>query len=356
MKALSETGGAISTRLVHTGQHYDHNMSEIFFDQLGIPKPDVNLGVGTATRTRQIADIMSSFEEILLQEPARAVLVVGDVNSTLACALAASSIDVPVVHVEAGLRSFDRNMPEELNRVLTDQISDLLFTTELSGNENLLREGIPAERIKFVGNVMIDSLERFRPLAPPPEKVLGRFGDFEELFGDGGGYGVVTIHRPSNVDDRNRLEEICSSLKRVSENIPLIFPIHPRTRTQLAATGLKKWLSESRVHLVPPLGYLDMLGLLSSARLVITDSGGIQEETTCLGVPCLTVRENTERPVTVSSGTNTIVGLDPDVLVRVALDIVQGRERPGARPEKWDGRAAPRLADELAAWLAEAGL
>jgi len=355
LRAFAESEAPLPAKLVHTGQHYDHNMSEIFFAQLGVPQPDIDLGVGPTSPARQIGEIMTRFSAVLEREPARAVIVVGDVNSTLACALAASTSGVPVVHVEAGLRSFDRRMPEEINRVLTDQISDLLFTTEVSAEQNLAREGIDPMRIRFVGNVMIDSLEYCLPKAPPAKETLSSFGDFGAICDGAGGYGVVTIHRPSNVDDPARLKELLSSLETVSETIPLIFPLHPRTQERLAAVGQDEQMKGGQVVFVPPLGYLEMLGLLSAAKLVITDSGGIQEETTFLGVPCLTVRENTERPVTVSEGTNTIVGLTADGLIDAATRAARSGVKKDVKPAKWDGRSAQRIARELDKWLGETG-
>ncbi|MCB9833746.1 MAG: UDP-N-acetylglucosamine 2-epimerase (non-hydrolyzing) [Planctomycetes bacterium] len=323
--------------VVHTGQHYDRNMSDLFFEELRIPQPDVNLGVGSGSHAQQTAEVMIRFEKYLLEHPIDVLLVVGDVNSTIACALVASKLHLPVVHVEAGLRSFDRRMPEEINRVLTDAISDLLFVTERSGEDNLRAEGVPAERIHFVGNVMIDTLLRSRELAEKSD-VLERVGLSER------GYGVVTLHRPSNVDDESTLRGIWGALATVAAETDLVFPVHPRTRARLAALGLAP---PPRMKLLDPVGYLDFLKLQAHAGLILTDSGGIQEEATILGVPCLTLRENTERPVTIEVGCNTLVGVDPAVIEAKALAIVRGETRRPEVPRYWDGRAAERILDVI---------
>jgi len=333
----------ILARLVHTGQHYDASMSDSFFEQLGIPRPHVNLGVGSGTHAVQTAEIMRAFEPVLDAEAPRAVLVVGDVNSTIACALVAAKKGVPVIHVEAGLRSFDRRMPEEINRVLTDQISDLLFTTERGALVNLQREGIDPRRVHFVGNVMIDTLKRNLKRAIPVEQTLGER--------PAEGYAVLTLHRPSNVDDRDTLAGLLDAVGRIAQRLPVIFPIHPRTRAAAERLGLSARLERPGIHLLPPLGYLEMLGLTREATVVLTDSGGLQEETTALGVPCITLRENTERPITLSEGTNTLTGTDPDKILQCFEDILASGGKRGRIPEYWDGRASERIAEILRDWL-----
>ncbi len=345
IRALEEEGNRLAPYLLHTGQHYDAGMSECFFEQLGIPRPDKDLEVGSASHAVQTAEIMRRFEPVLDAVCPAAVLVVGDVNSTIACSLVAVKKGVPVVHVEAGLRSYDRTMPEEINRVLTDQISDLLFTTERGALDNLRREGIAESRVRFVGNVMIDTLYANLQRATPVSEILA---DVATAADD---YGVLTLHRPANVDEREVLERILSVLYELSRDLPLYFPLHPRTRQRIEEAGLERLLAPGRITALPPLGYHDMLGLMSKARLVFTDSGGLQEETTALGVPCVTLRENTERPVTVSEGTNTIVGSDPDAIRRVFQQIMSGRGKAGRIPELWDGKAAQRIVAALDAWL-----
>ncbi|MBW7906889.1 MAG: UDP-N-acetylglucosamine 2-epimerase (non-hydrolyzing) [Phycisphaerae bacterium] len=328
--------------IVHTGQHYDANMSEVFFRQLGIPEPDLNLEVGSGSHAQQTAQIMSRFEPVVQQHRPDWVLVVGDVNSTIACALVATKLGVRVAHVEAGLRSFDRGMPEEINRLLTDAISDLLLVSEPSGLENLRREGVAAERVHFVGNVMIDTL-RFSLEHARRTRVLDALGLAPR------GYNVLTLHRPSNVDDPLVFGRLLDALERISADLQVVFPIHPRTRANLARLGLQPRLDALRgLRLVEPLGYLEFLRLMADAAVVLTDSGGIQEETTILGVWCLTLRENTERPVTLTSGTNTLVGTDPQ---RIVAAYERCRKTPLGEPrvpEKWDGRAAERIAELLA--------
>ena len=327
--------------LVHTGQHYDDEMSQVFFDDLDIPRPDVYLGVGSGSHAEQTARVMLAFEPVVLEQRPDLVLVVGDVNSTLACALVCTKLGVQVAHVEAGLRSFDRTMPEEVNRVLTDQIADLLFTTERDANENLLREGVAEEKIHFVGNVMIDTLLRHKERALALD-VLGKYG----LGPDG--FALLTLHRPSNVDVPEVLAGILDALAEIQAQLHVIFPAHPRTVKRVREFGF-----EGRVAAMPdlqvtePLGYLEFLNLMANAQLVLTDSGGIQEETTILGVPCLTLRGNTERPVTVTEGTNTIVGCNPTRIVTEVLAILEGKGKPGRVPELWDGRAARRIVNML---------
>lgn len=327
--------------LVHTGQHYDAAMSESFFRDLGIPEPDLNLEVGSGTHGAQTAQVLERMEQVLMERRPDAVLVVGDVNSTVAASMAAVKLGIPVGHVEAGLRSFDRDMPEEINRLLTDVISEWLFVTEPAGVENLRREGIPDAKIHLVGNVMIDTLKTHLDRARELDTL-------ERLGLTAGGYAALTLHRPSNVDDPEALRSLFAVLEEIHERIPVVFPVHPRTRASIAR------LLEGeppRLNLIDPLGYLDFLRLMADARLVLTDSGGIQEETTVLGVPCLTLRENTERPVTVTEGTNTIVGTDPATIRAEADKILAGDARPGRIPEGWDGRAAARIVDVLEASL-----
>ncbi|MCL2656754.1 MAG: UDP-N-acetylglucosamine 2-epimerase (non-hydrolyzing) [Betaproteobacteria bacterium] len=355
LRAFAQHMPEIPALLVHTGQHYDHAMNAKLFADLELPKPDVNLEVGSGTHAVQTAEIMKRFEPILDTHGASAVLVVGDVNSTIACALVAVKKGIPVVHVEAGLRSFDRAMPEEVNRVLTDQIADLLYTTERSAAGNLAREGIPAERIVFTGNVMIDSLRFNLAKAIPAAETMQAAGFPGDLLDGPAGFGVVTLHRPSNVDDPAVFAALIDTLLTASERLPLVFPIHPRTRGNLERFGLLTRLEGKRIYLLPPQGYLEMLGLMSRARVVMTDSGGIQEETTALGVPCLTLRENTERPITVDQGTNTLVGRDRDAILAGLQSSLHGDGKAGRIPEFWDGAAAQRIAGHLFDWLKERG-
>jgi UDP-N-acetylglucosamine 2-epimerase (non-hydrolysing) len=319
-------------------------MSRLFFEELDIPRPDINLDVGSGSHAAQTAMIMQRFEPVLLEHRPDAVLVVGDVNSTIACALVAAKLGVGVFHVEAGLRSFDRTMPEEINRVLTDAISDLLFVSEPSGIENLQREGIPDERVHFTGNVMIDTLERNRVRAES-SRILSRMGL------EAGSYCVLTLHRPANVDDPRVFGRLVDAFDQIQRDLPVIFPIHPRTRKSLQTAGLgPRFEQMKQFHLIDPVGYLDFLKLMASAAVVLTDSGGIQEETTILGIPCLTLRENTERPITLTQGTNQLVGLDPDRIL-TAYEAIRRSPPPAAgRPDKWDGRAAERIAGIIAGW------
>jgi UDP-N-acetylglucosamine 2-epimerase (non-hydrolysing) len=355
MRAIAGRPG-LQPVLVHTGQHYDPNLSLVFFDELGIPRPAHYLKVGSGSHAVQTAEIMRRFELVLEQEQAQVTLVVGDVNSTVACAMVASKLPLResfkvggrlrrrplVVHVEAGLRSFDDDMPEEINRKLTDAISDVLYVSEPAGAANLAREGVAPERIVFVGNVMIDSLLSVQRQAAGSNVLAG-------LGLSAGAYGVVTLHRPSNVDDADVLVGLMGALDSVARELPLVFPVHPRTRARLASAGFTP--DANRWHLVEPVGYVDFVRLLSSAAVVLTDSGGIQEETTVLGVPCLTLRENTERPVTIDEGTNQLVGTDPE---RIAAAFARARSGgvAGRVPRLWDGRAAERIADHLAQLLA----
>jgi UDP-N-acetylglucosamine 2-epimerase (non-hydrolysing) len=330
--ALSFKSGITQT-LVHTGQHYDHNMSQVFFRQLDIPEPDINLEVGSASHAVQTAQIMLRFEEVVQTRKPDWVLVYGDVNSTIAAALVCAKLWIPVAHVEAGLRSGDRRMPEEINRLMTDQLASLLFTPSTDGDENLKREGVTENRIRFVGNVMIDTLIRLLPraeqaqLPPVPAR-----------------YALVTLHRPSNVDDPTMLQQIIETLTRISEHLPILFPIHPRTLKRLAEYSIT--ISPDRqFQLLEPVGYIEFLALQRKAVVVITDSGGIQEETSYLGVPCLTMRENTERPITVTMGTNVLVGQDMERLETEVRNVLNGHAKPGHVPPLWDGKASERIAE-----------
>jgi UDP-N-acetylglucosamine 2-epimerase (non-hydrolysing) len=327
----------VDAYLVHTGQHYDERMSKLFFEELHIPRPGVDLGVGSASHAVQTAEVMKRFEPVVREQRPDVVVVVGDVNSTLACALTAVKLGVPVAHVEAGLRSFDRAMPEEINRILTDAISHWLFVTERSGVENLRREGVPDGRAFLVGNLMIDTLLACRERSER-SPVLEEFGLAPA------GYAVLTLHRPTNVDDPAVFHGLMRAVGRLQRELPIVFPVHPRTRQAFNghANGLMPGL-----RLTEPLGYLDFLKLLANARLVLTDSGGIQEETTVLGVPCLTLRNNTERPVTVEEGTNRLVGMQAERIVEAGLELVHNPARPGRLPDLWDGRAAGRVVDVL---------
>jgi UDP-N-acetylglucosamine 2-epimerase (non-hydrolysing) len=329
--------------LVHTGQHYDQNMSKVFFADLEIPAPDIHLGIGSGSHAQQTAKVMMAFEAVVEQEKPDLVVVVGDVNSTMAATLVASKLDVPVAHVEAGLRSFDRSMPEEINRIVTDSIADLLLTPSRDGDENLAREGVGAERIRFVGNVMIDSLLKFLPRARAT-RAWERYGLRH------GEYALVTLHRPSNVDDRETLAGLLQLLERLAARLPVLFPIHPRTAKMVHEFGLAP--RQRALQLAEPIGYLDFIALEDGARMVLTDSGGIQEETTVLGVPCLTLRNNTERPVTVSNGTNRLVGQDPEAIWAAAVDVLDGPRVAGNVPEYWDGQAAERVVTALLEFVA----
>lgn len=350
MAALADLGPGLAVSLVHTGQHYDVAMNHQYFEALGIPQPDINLEVGSGSHAAQTAEVMRRFEPALDEKLPSAVLVVGDVNSTLACALVATKKGIPVIHVEAGLRSFDRAMPEEINRILTDQISDLLFTTEHSGRENLLREGIDGSRIHFVGNVMIDTLLRNLERAVPLAQILKDAGK-DEFVAAQDGYAVLTMHRPSNVDDPAALRTLLETVLKISTRLPVIFPTHPRTRAMIEKFGLGEMLNIPEVVQLPPMGYLEMLGLMKNARVVLTDSGGIQEETTALGVPCITLRNNTERPITVDEGTNTIAGQDPAIILAAFDEIMQSGGKAGRVPEFWDGQASTRIAAAIHNWL-----
>ena len=334
----------INTLLLHTGQHYDKNMSSIFFEELNMPKPDVYLGVGSDTHAKQTAKIMVDFEEICLERNPQRVVVAGDVNSTIACALVATKLNIPVDHVEAGLRSFDMNMPEEINRILTDRISSLLFTPSEDANINLINEGVKPEKIKFTGNIMIDSLKN--NLEKTNTKILDKIKVEKKE------YALITLHRPSNVDEKATLNEIIEGLNSISEKINLVFPLHPRTKHKIEEFGLEtKW--KKNIRITEPLGYLDFLSLTKNAKIVITDSGGIQEETTALGIPCLTLRDNTERPITVSQGTNKIIGNKQKSIIEEVRNILDNEKKTYAIPELWDGKTALRIADILEKHLSQ---
>lgn len=368
IRAQNEQGVPVEHFIVHTGQHYDDRMSVCFFDELDIPRPNVNLEVGSGSHAGQTAEIMQRFEAVLLEERPDVLMVVGDVNSTIAATLVASKIEYPegsarkrplIVHVEAGLRSFDRDMPEEVNRVLTDNLSDILFTTEAVAEENLRREGVSPDKVRFVGNTMIDTLIHNREKAVAPDSLAGLL----EAAAEGGQagdelvsalnsrsvrYGVVTLHRPSNVDTPAALKPLVDCLMEISLKLPLVFPLHPRTKNRLEQFGMYADLVNNKnVILTRPAGYLEFLSLLISSSLVLTDSGGIQEETTYLGVPCITLRENTERPVTVEMGTNYLVGIKPDKILSTAMSVLEGRGKRGAVPPLWDGKAGKRILDIL---------
>ncbi len=343
MAALGKKNG-IRQVLLHTGQHYDANMSEIFFRQLGLPNPDINLEVGSGSHATQTAQIMTKIEAFLCEKKPDLVLVYGDVNSTVAAALVCAKLLIPVAHVEAGLRSFDRAMPEEINRIVTDQLAEMLFTPSIDGDENLLREGKRANQVHFVGNVMIDTLVRLKKKANAlhsPQQVAEKYNLLGSLLSKG--YGLVTLHRPSNVDDPIMLTRIIETLLELSKDLPMLFPIHPRTLHRLKGLGIQT--DDARLFLIDPVGYLEFLSLQQGASLVITDSGGIQEESTYLGIPCLTVRENTERPVTVTVGTNVLVGQDLMRLKSAVFSILNGGAKQGTIPPLWDGLASKRIAN-----------
>lgn len=330
----------INGQLLHTGQHYDYEMSKIFFDELGIPTPDYHLGVGSGTHAEQTAKVMTELEKVLQKEGPDWIVVVGDVNPTMASTIVANKMGIKVAHVEAGLRSYDRSMPEEVNRVLTDSIADLLLTPSVDGNMNLVEEGIPQDNIRFVGNIMIDTLFKMRERSEE-SAILADLGISAEK------YGLVTLHRPSNVDQEKTLAKFVTVLADTAMKLPLVWPVHPRTRNKAEEFGLWNRLRDIRgLHLLEPVGYLDNVALMNNARFVLTDSGGIQEETTALGVPCLTARENTERPITITEGTNTLVGTDPDTImehIRENLQNGAAGHRNLAKPLYWDGNTAERI-------------
>lgn len=339
--ALQNTSEAFDIRLVHTGQHYDATMSDIFFNQLGLPEPDVYLGVGSGTHAEQSAAIMVEYEKLLRDSPADLVLVVGDVNSTMACALVAKKLHTKVGHIEAGLRSFDREMPEEINRIVTDSISDFLFITSRDANDHLINEGHSEGQIFFVGNLMIDSLNNFIDQADCS-------GLLASLGAEAGEYGLITLHRPSNVDDPETFTGILEAFHDILRYLPLIFPAHPRTQKQIAQLDTDGYFRSIRdFHLIDPVGYLEFIALEKKAKVILTDSGGIQEESTVLGVPCLTLRRNTERPVTITEGTNRLVKPEPHSIVNAITPIINGKTVKGGIPEKWDGHTAVRIVDVL---------
>jgi UDP-N-acetylglucosamine 2-epimerase (non-hydrolysing) len=352
MAALAQLEPPPRLWLVHTGQHYGEAMDGQFFRDLSLPQPDVNLGVGSGSHAEQTATVMLRFEPVLEQIAPDALLVVGDVNSTLACALVASKKNVPVIHVEAGLRSKDRRMPEEINRILTDQLSELLLTSEPIAHANLLQEGIAPQRIHEVGNVMIDSLRQHVQRAVPVHLQLDQLGR-PDLLQHGVGYAVVTAHRPSNVDDADSLHALLDLVASVAHELPVIFPIHPRTRDMVARFGLEYMLDRPELLVTGPLGYLEMLGVLKDARVILTDSGGLQEEALMLGVPCITLRDSTERPCTLDGGGNTLVAGDHAQALRVLADVLLGVRGAGKQPDLWDGHAAQRIAQVTRDWLAE---
>lgn len=346
---ISACEGRFRQLLVHTGQHYDHNMSDIFFDNIDLPEPDIYLGVGSGSHAQMTARVLMEFEPVLIAQKPDLVIVVGDVNSTLACSIAAVKLGIRTAHVEAGLRSFDRSMPEEINRILTDQISDFLFITEKSAHENLIKEGIPEEKIHFVGNVMIDTLVRLLPRTDARStladmNLVTTRNTAEKTHKD---YVLVTLHRPRNVDTSAVLDEILRALRRISEDVPVIFPVHPRTRKMIDALDLDH--DPARLQLIDPLGYLDFLTLMKNAALVLTDSGGIQEETTFLRIPCLTVRPNTERPITIEIGTNQLVANTENKIYEKATNILKtpGSPRETEIPPYWDGHTADRIVNIL---------
>ena len=357
-KKIHKTG--IIPLIVHTGQHYDRAMSKVFFDELNIPKPDINLGIGSGGHGEQTGKIMIAFEKVVQEQKPDLVIVVGDVNSTIACALVAAKLNIPVAHVEAGLRSLDRSMPEEINRILTDRISDFLFTHSPDANENLLKEGIPRENIFFVGNIMIDSLSLILQYTSG-SKILKKLNAIllqkDEEKSD---YALMTLHRPSNVDDKDVLERVLDCLVEISERMPILFSVHPRTKKQIKSFGLENkltWLNEdfkpqngqgrNCLYGLPPLGYLDFIALEKKAKVMFTDSGGTQEETTILGIPCITLRENTERPVTITEGTNTLVGNAPEKIKKAFEDAISIKQIEKKIPKFWDGKTAGRIVNIL---------
>ena len=346
LKAL-EAYEDLNPVLVHTGQHYDTNLSDVFFEELGIKRPEISLGIGSGSHAKQTADVLVAVENVLIDaqqqgQPFGRMIVVGDVNSTMAAAIAATKLHIPVAHVEAGLRSFDRSMPEEINRIVTDSICDMLLVSEPSGVENLIHEGHPKENVHLVGNVMIDTLLTQVQRAK-------QTGAVERLGLEKGQYGVVTLHRPANVDDHQNLKGLVDVLVEISDDLPLVFPIHPRTTQRLKDFGLFQRLNRApNVHCLEPLGYLDFLCLTSSAKVIVSDSGGLQEESTALGVPCLTMRPNTERPVTCTEGTSTLIGESAEKLKTYLRQVIDGRYKTGRCPKLWDGQAAVRIARILA--------
>jgi UDP-N-acetylglucosamine 2-epimerase (non-hydrolysing) len=344
IEAMDRFPDRINHLLVHTGQHYDRRMSKSFFEDLGMPRPNIDLGVGSGSHAEQTGRVMVEFERVCLREKPDLVIVVGDVNSTMACTITAKKLGIKVAHIEAGLRSRDMGMPEEINRLCTDVLCDYLFTTDRMADENLGREGVAPEKIHFVGNVMIDSLLKHREIA-------AELGLLEDLGLAPGGYATMTLHRPSNVDDRDTLREVLEALSVIAGEIPIVFPIHPRTRKMAREFGLDGFFNEAKdiegIWITEPMGYLEFLHLNMNARMVLTDSGGLQEETTVLGVPCITLRHNTERPITTTEGTNRIVGNSRQAILNAAREVLNGEGPAGKIPEKWDGRAAERIVEVI---------
>ncbi len=350
VRALQAQAG-LGFKIIHTGQHYDRDMNDVFFEELGIPAPDVFMAAGGGSHAQQTGKIMAAFEELCQAQPPDAVLVVGDVNSTLACSIVAKKLKIPVAHVEAGLRSGDMSMPEEINRLVTDSISDWFFVTEPSGVAHLQREGKAHDTIHYVGHVMVDNvLFQAEKLLHTDTAGFETSAFKAEHTANGGRYGVVTLHRPSNVDDAVVMQRIAGALKEIAVELPLIFPVHPRTRANLGKFGIDLG---PNITLVGPQPYMAFLNLWKDAAVVLTDSGGMQEETTALGVPCITIRENTERPVTVDEGSNVLAGTDPAVIVAEARKVLRGDGKPGRRPHLWDGQAAVRIVAILTSYLAQ---
>jgi len=338
-KEFKKYPNLFDVRLIHTGQHYDERMSKLFFIDLEMPEPDIYLGVGSGSHGAQTAKILDLYEQEILAERPDLIIVAGDVNSTIACAMAAVKLHIPVAHLEAGLRSFDRTMPEEINRLLTDVICDYLLTPSLDGNQHLINEGISKDKIYFVGNIMIDSLIQFREKAES-STIL------EELNMNSGEYCLITLHRPSNVDTKEGLEIVLNALKEISKKIKIVFPIHPRTQKNIDKFGMREFVdSMGNLILIPPAGYLDFMKLQMNAKFLLTDSGGLQEESTYFGIPCLTLRENTERPITISEGTNKLVKLNTNEIIKESMDIIAGNVKKGRVPEKWDGNTAKRIVE-----------
>jgi UDP-N-acetylglucosamine 2-epimerase (non-hydrolysing) len=345
VRAIRRRASEISCRIIHTGQHYDRSMSDVFFDELGIPEPDHHLGCGGGSHGEQTAKIMVAYEKLCIGCPPDMAVVVGDVNSTLACSIVAKKAHIPVAHVEAGLRSGDRRMPEEINRLVTDAIADLFFVTEPSGVEHLLREGHPDPAVHLVGHVMVDNLMYQKSRLDQNGLSDGESIKFKKQYKN---FGVVTLHRPSNVDDPGTLATLVGALREISNMFPLAFPVHPRTQQNLERANIDLG---PRICVLPPLAYMDFLNLWKDALVVLTDSGGLQEETTALGVPCITIRENTERPITVAEGTNILAGINPEKIVEAATGVFQGKSKLGRKPKLWDGHSADRIVDILIEFL-----
>lgn len=349
VRALQAHGG-LAFKIIHTGQHYDREMNEVFFEELGIPEPDVFMAAGGGSHSQQTGKIMLAFEELCQAEPPDAVLVVGDVNSTLACSVTAKKLNIPVAHVEAGLRSGDMTMPEEINRLVTDSISDWFFVTEPSGISHLKKEGKKDSAIHYVGHVMVDNLLYQAAKLANSDASLFETNKIKTDHGIGGArYGVITLHRPSNVDNPETMARICCALREIAAELPMIFPVHPRTRNNLSQFGIDLGPD---ITLIGPQGYMSFLDLWKDAVVVLTDSGGLQEETTALGVPCITIRDNTERPVTVDEGSNVLAGTDPVRIIAEVRKVLRGEGKQGRRPHLWDGKAAQRIVEVLAMELA----